>query len=103
MTGPAFLGAQNILLRRTDSNRHPSGSKPRILSIGTLRSGRCGQSRTVAATLMRRAILAEEHSEVEALRAPGDTLYGERQGLSRWSGDRESHPNFERGALWFYC
>ena len=52
---------------------------------------------------MRRAILAEEHSEVEALRAPGDTLYGERQGLSRWSGDRESHPNFERGALWFYC
>ena len=52
---------------------------------------------------MRRAILAEERSEViEARQPPGDTLYGERQGAWRWSGDRESHPDLERGALWFY-
>ena len=52
---------------------------------------------------MRHAALAEEHSEKAFERSSGDTLSGERQRrLSRLSGDRESHPDFERGALWFY-
>jgi hypothetical protein len=73
---------------------------------------------------MRRAILAEEHSdEMRRCEPPDDTFSGERQealarGGAPWdllpwcgvavsdpagqSGHRESHPDFERGALWFY-
>lgn len=70
-------------LRRRDSNPHPSDSKSRILPLeysgmGSMkRNGRCGQSRTVPAGLMRPASL--RGTQRRRSEPPGDTLYGERQ------------------------